>query len=120
MLQLENQSKFTIHLDKKYFIKRRIPTKFTFNKMIIGERVAYLYCEESEVKEIVYLTDLLIDLLSTFDGLTRDQLVKYTNIPRTTIFDALMKLVLEDKVTVEYLRNNVRGRPFTIFKILTD
>jgi hypothetical protein len=118
MLQAKNQNKFIIQLGKKYIVKKRIPTMFTINKMVVSERVAYLYCEESEVEEIIFLSDLLIDLLTTFDNLTRDKIVEHTNIPRTTIYDTLMKLVIDDKVAVEYLRNkNKRGRPFTIFKI---
>ncbi|MHA1185866.1 MAG: hypothetical protein ACTSXA_03190 [Candidatus Heimdallarchaeota archaeon] len=121
MLQLKNQSKFIIQLGKKYIVKKLIPTMFTINKMVVSERVAYLYCEESEIEEVIFLSDLLIHLLTTFDNLTRDKIVEYTNISRTTIYDTLMKLVIEDKVTVEYLSNkNKRGRPFTIFKITSQ
>ena len=91
-------------------------SKTTERKMIVSERVGYLYCELDEVEEIVNLDELLIDLLKTHNGLTRRELVHLTCIPRTTIYDALKKLMQQGKVVVEHLRIGRRGRPWTIFK----
>ncbi len=99
-------------------LKCKPATEFTKKKLIISERVGYLFCQESELEKITFLPDVLLDLFTTFGGLTRDQLAKYTNLPRTTIFDALMKLVQKDKISLDYLKNGKIGRPKTVFKAL--
>jgi len=96
----------------------RLPaSKTTEKKLIVSERVGYLYCELDEIEEVVNLDELLLDLLSAHNGLTRRELVHQTCIPRTTIYDVLKKLMKEDKVSVEHLRIGRRGRPWTIFKV---
>jgi len=86
-------------------------------KLIINERVGYLYCDFDEIEEIANLDEVLLKLLGLYGNLTRDQLVEFTRIPRTSIYDTLKKLMIQGKVAKEYLRNGKKGRPWTIFKL---
>lgn len=51
------------------------------------------------------------------DGRTRDELVNSLNTPRTTIYDALHRLMLAGKVAREtrYEASQLRGRPRVMF-----
>lgn len=67
-----------------------------------------------------YLTPIqtqLIKLLKDNGPLTRRDLVKILNSPRTTIYDNLLKL--QKRKTIEkFTRNNgLRGRPFVYWQL---
>ena len=94
MIDIKMKSK---HTEGIYLFKRCPATLAMGKKLIVNERVGYLYCD-------------------LYGGLTRAQLVEFTRIPRTSLYDALKKLMLQGKVTIEYRHNGIRGRPKTIFK----
>lgn len=50
--------------------------------------------------------------------ITRGELAMVTGIPRTTLFDNLIKLILQDKVTKESKSNKKRGRPRVYYKLV--
>lgn len=54
--------------------------------------------------------------------LTRDQLVKKLELPRTTIYDGLKKLILRNEVKKNpiYITERNRGRPVVLFSVLTS
>ncbi|MFX1405599.1 MAG: MarR family transcriptional regulator [Promethearchaeota archaeon] len=59
----------------------------------------------------------LIKALKTNGAITRRELVKTLNIPRTTIYDNLLKLQ-KRKIIEKFTRNNgKRGRPLVFWKI---
>lgn len=73
------------------------------------------YVEEKDV--ISPLQFNLIKILKTDGPLTRRQLVKELERPRTTIYDNLVKLQ-KQKVVEKFSRNNgKRGRPKVYWKI---
>ncbi|MFX0059885.1 MAG: helix-turn-helix domain-containing protein [Candidatus Heimdallarchaeota archaeon] len=74
--------------------------------------------DKFESKE--FLTPLQHNLIKTLQSngpITRRELVKYLNIPRTTIYDNLLKLQ-KRKIIEKFTRNNgKRGRPLVFWKI---
>lgn len=63
------------------------------------------------------LPDRLVKVLSKHGALTRDELVKSLKVPRTTIYDNLVKLIKQNKVAVEQEEANGIGRPRVYFKL---
>lgn len=53
---------------------------------------------------------------------TRDQLVKVLGVPRTTIYDALRKLIKYDRVIKYPLYNyeRIKGRPKILFSLIDN
>lgn len=49
--------------------------------------------------------------------MTRGQLSKATDIPRTTIYDVLVKLILQNKVEKFTKNNNKPGRPKVYYRL---
>ena len=63
------------------------------------------------------LQNVLLKTLEDNGPLTRSQLVKQLNTPRTTIYDNLLKLQ-KRKVLEKYTRSNgKRGRPLVFWKL---
>lgn len=63
------------------------------------------------------LQNILLKTLEENGPLTRSQLVKQLNTPRTTIYDNLLKLQ-KRKVLEKYTRSNgQRGRPLVFWKL---
>ena len=83
--------------------------------MIIGKRRIYPFGEKQLGS--IKLDELLLDLLTKHGPLTRSELVKLTNIPRTTLYDNLSKLISKGLVIKESLPRATRGRPKVVFKI---
>ena len=64
------------------------------------------------------LQNILLKTLEESGPLTRRQLVKQLNTPRTTIYDNLLKLQ-KRKVLEKYTRSNgKRGRPLVFWKLI--
>lgn len=68
------------------------------------------------------LEKTLYQLLVSYGPLTRGELVVLTNIPRSTIYDALVKLMLAKKITRfscdKGNGNNKHGRHNVYFSVL--
>ena len=63
----------------------------------------------------------LLELLSK-GALTRDQMVKKLDIPRTTIYDGLKRLIIRSEVKKYPLhtQERARGRPKVLFSLMDD
>lgn len=72
-------------------------------------------------KDLSRLERRLIALLQK-GALTRDQMVKKLGIPRTTIFDALKRLIVKERVKKYplYCDERVRGRPKILFSLMDE
>ncbi len=91
-------------------------TALTENLLVTSYRKSYLYGEWSNVKKVVDIHEFLLDILDFTRGLTREQLVKITHLPRTSIYVALKRLMEENEViTLPVLDRKRRGRPKTVF-----
>jgi len=90
-------------------------TALTENLLVTSYRKSYLYGDWPKVKKVVDIHEFLLDILDFTGGLTREQLVKFTNIPRTPLYDTLKRLMSEGKVTAMHLHDSkYRGRPKTV------
>lgn len=67
------------------------------------------------------LETLLIEKLSSSGACTRDQLVNMLHMPRTTIYDALKKLIIKGQAR-KYPdpEHDGRGRPVVMFEIVNN
>lgn len=71
---------------------------------------------ESELK--IPTDEYLYDLLIHNGPLTRGEIVKLTKLPRTTIYDHLIKLILKDRVIRFSKSGKKPGRPKVYFKAI--
>jgi predicted ArsR family transcriptional regulator len=73
-------------------------------------------------KSISPIEERLISILKDGGPLTRDQLVKKMDVPRTTIYDGLKKLIMRNEVKKYpyYKADQIRGRPPVMFVVLDD
>lgn len=83
--------------------------------IVISSRRKYIYSEESD--ETIKLEKLLLNLLAEHGPLTRNELVKLTKLPRSTLYDNLVKLIDRGLVKKESLPRKTRGRPKVVFKL---
>ncbi len=71
---------------------------------------------ESELQ--IPTDEYLYDLLIHHGPLTRGEIVKLTKLPRTTIYDHLIKLILKDRVVRVRGASKKPGRPKVYFKAI--
>ena len=80
------------------------------SNIVSGERVNSNY-------NLTPIQNNLIKTLNEVGPLTRRELVRKLNTPRTTIYDNLLKLQ-KRKVIEKFTRNNgKRGRPLVVWKL---
>lgn len=101
-------------------IKKLEETEFSKNMIVYSKRTAFVYGDETKKRDLVPIERFLLNILSEKGPVTRGALVELTNIPRTTLYDVLSKLIRNGKVTKKPLHNNKRGRPKVLFDIKTD
>jgi len=77
---------------------------------------------DEKSKSISPIEERIISLLKDSGPLTRDQMVKKMEIPRTTIYDGLKKLIIRNEVKKYpwYVTERSRGRPLVLFCLLDD
>ncbi len=102
--------------DNRKLITRRIDSETEFDGLVIGRRRIYIYSEEP--KKRMSIDDLIINILIEKGPLTRDDLVKITKIPRSTLYDNLARLIDEHRVIKESVPRSTRGRPKILFKAI--
>jgi len=90
-------------------------TELSANLIVYSQRTAFVYGEESERMEQVAIEDFLLNILLEKGPITRSSLVSLTNIPRTTLYDILAKLIMQGKVEKTPVRTKKRGRPKILF-----
>ena len=91
-------------------------TPFAENLLVTSFRKSYLYGEWTKVRKVIDIHDFLLDILKLTGGITREQLVKLTNIPRTSLYDALKRMIDDGKITTMFLHDGkYKGRPKTVF-----
>jgi predicted transcriptional regulator len=82
------------------------------------DRVETKFVEDEIDLELQPLDEYLFDLLVHQGPMTRNELVKLTKKPRTTIYDHLVKLMLKDKVVRFSKTGKKPGRPKVYFKAI--
>lgn len=100
-------------------LKHLEETEVTQDLIVYSKRTAFVYGEEHENMDKVHIEEFLLSILEEKGPLTRGKLVNLTNIPRTTLYDVLSKLIMKGKVKKKPKRNHKRGRPKILFTIST-
>ena len=65
-----------------------------------------------------YTDETILTILKSKGDMTRNDLVDITGIPRSTLYDALLRLILKGKVSKYSERINGPGRPKVFFKLV--
>ncbi len=61
----------------------------------------------------------LLQILKEKGPLTRTELMEITGVPRTTLYDKLVKLILKGKVRKVPVKGNGRGRPKVYYEAIS-
>ncbi len=61
----------------------------------------------------------LLQILKEKGPLTRTELMEITGVPRTTLYDKLVKLILKGKVRKVPVKGNGRGRPKVYYEVVS-
>ncbi|MHA1707968.1 MAG: helix-turn-helix domain-containing protein [Candidatus Heimdallarchaeaceae archaeon] len=99
----------------KNILTRKIEKKSNIQGVVISSRRVYVYSDD--VDKEIQLENLLLDLLEKKGPLTRGELVNLTQIPRSTLYDNLAKLISKGLVEKKSVPRSTRGRPKVLFKI---
>lgn len=97
--------------------KKLEETEITQDLIVYSQRTAFVYGDEKEEKKQIPIEDFLINILKEKGPLTRGTLVSLTNIPRTTLYDVLSKMIMKGKIEKKPIRKNKRGRPKILFQL---
>ena len=93
---------------KKEHIKKEKPERFSSGKLI--DRTSSINIT-NEVDETVF------DVLQKHGPATRSKLVEITGLPRTTLYDSLVRLILKGFVRKFDEDRNKRGRPKVFYQL---
>jgi len=64
------------------------------------------------------IKEFLFQVIEKSGPITRGEIKELTNIPRTTIYDTIVKLILLKKIKKFTVSNKKRGRPKVYYKII--
>ncbi|NHJ87142.1 MAG: TrmB family transcriptional regulator [Asgard group archaeon] len=92
-------------------------TEVSNNMIVYSQRTAFIYGNETENLEQIPIEEFLVKILKDKGPITRSKLASLTNIPRTTLYDILAKLISKGKVEKKPVRTKKRGRPKILFLI---
>ncbi|NHJ03218.1 MAG: hypothetical protein EAX90_00170 [Candidatus Heimdallarchaeota archaeon] len=119
VITLSRESQENEEINK--LIKKNLEaTDLIDNKIVYSQRTAFVYGEESTIEEQVPIEEFLTDILEEKGPITRGTLVSLTNIPRTTLYDVLSKMIMKGKVEKKPVKSNKRGRPKILFSIKNE
>jgi predicted transcriptional regulator len=92
-------------------------TEITNNLIVYSQRTAFIYGEECNEMECIAIEDFLVNILRERGPISRGELASLTNIPRTTLYDILSKLISKGKVKKKPAKREKRGRPEILFSV---
>ncbi len=93
---------------KKEYVKKGKSKRFSPTKMISQEDSNQI---TNEIDEIVF------GVLKKHGPVTRTKLVEITGLPRTTLYDSLVRLILKDHVRKFDEERTQRGRPKVFYQL---
>ena len=99
----------------KQLLTRKMKSKTDIQGVVVSSRRDYVYSDEKD--KAIRLENLLLNLIAENGPLTRGELVSLTQIPRSTLYDNLAKLILEGRIKKESIPRSTRGRPKVVFKL---
>lgn len=75
------------------------------------------YCGRGSFETPVEIVSYLLGIIRDRGPVTRTQLVQITGIPRTTLYDNLVQLLLDAKITKRSIPSKTQGRPRTFYEV---
>ena len=64
------------------------------------------------------IKEFLLNIIEKSGPITRGEIKEITSIPRTTIYDTIVKLILMKKIKKFTVSNKKRGRPKVYYKVI--
>ncbi len=92
-------------------------TEISKDLIVYSQRTAFVYGPEEEIKNHIKIEDFLVKILTEKGPITRGTLASLTNIPRTTLYDILAKLIMNGTVEKKPIITKKRGRPKILFYV---
>ncbi len=93
---------------KKEYVKKEKPQRVSPGKLFKQEDSSQI---TNEIDEIVF------GVLKKHGPATRSKLVEITGLPRTTLYDSLVRLILKKHVRKFDEERNQRGRPKVFYQL---
>ncbi|MFQ5820912.1 MAG: helix-turn-helix domain-containing protein [Candidatus Heimdallarchaeota archaeon] len=93
---------------KKEYVKKGKSKRISPKKLVGREGLSQI---TNEIDEIV------LGVLRKHGPVTRSKLVEITGLPRTTLYDSLVRLILKDHVRKFDEKRNQRGRPKVFYQL---
>ena len=107
---------YSINEEISKLIRKQLDeTEVSNNQIVYSQRTAFVYGEEKENMKQVPIEEFLVKILLEKGPITRSTLASLTNIPRTTLYDILAKLIMKGEVDKKPVRTKKRGRPKILF-----
>ncbi|MGC9777897.1 MAG: hypothetical protein HZR80_01480 [Candidatus Heimdallarchaeota archaeon] len=107
---------YSINEEISKLIRKQLEeTEVSNNQIVYSQRTAFVYGEEKLDMKQVPIEEFLVKILLEKGPITRNTLASLTNMPRTTLYDILAKLIMKGQVEKKPVRTNKRGRPKILF-----
>ena len=78
---------------------------------------AFEYKGRGLFEPAINIKEYLFKLISGKGPITRSELTKLTGIPRTTIYDTIVKLMLDEQIKKFSVPSKRRGRPKVYYEV---
>jgi len=85
-----------------------------------GEKISpFEYKGRGTFVPTINIKEYLFKIIANQGPITRSELTKLTGIPRTTIYDTIVKLMLDEQIKKYAVPSKKRGRPKVFYEIKT-
>lgn len=84
---------------------------------VVEEEPAFEYKGRGVFEPAINTKEYLFKLISSKGPITRSDLTKLTGIPRTTIYDTIVKLMLDEQIKKFSVPSKRRGRPRVFYDV---
>ncbi len=102
---------------RKLIYKNLEETEIGKDLVVVSQRTAFVYGEDPSDKKYLPIEEFLINILAKQGPIARGDLASLTNIPRTTLYDVLTKLISKGLVEKKPVHVQKRGRPKVLFSV---
>lgn len=73
--------------------------------------IDHVYKGKGVIVPVISMYEYLLTVITKHGPICRSDLVKLTRIPRTTVYDTLVKLILDEQIVSYTIPLHKRGRP---------
>ncbi len=80
---------------------------------------AFTYKGRGLFEPAINIKEYLFKLIANKGPITRSELTKETGIPRTTIYDTIVKLMLDEQIRKYSVPSKKRGRPRVFYEVFS-